>query len=187
MKSWPSRENSSRSFGSEVGKNSLQALGLLELNQDGSPPGDRVRGENRLGNGAKQPVFPGVNRSMPLSGDSSSASVRHGRPILDASTNATSVSVLKCSFRLRPQGDSLKNSRICRPSRIGYSADHEHCRFDLRENPAPAGKPPIRSPALRGFLLAERHAQSEAAEWSRFSASQLANQYAPEEAIDDQK
>ncbi|MBM3836072.1 MAG: DUF2281 domain-containing protein [Verrucomicrobia bacterium] len=37
------------------------------------------------------------------------------------------------------------------------------------------------------FLLAKRHAQSEAAEWSRFSTAQLAKQYAPEDAIYDKE
>jgi len=35
------------------------------------------------------------------------------------------------------------------------------------------------------FLLSQRHAQSEAAEWTRFSAGQLAEQYSPEDAIYD--
>ena len=37
------------------------------------------------------------------------------------------------------------------------------------------------------FLLAQRRAQGEAAEWSRFSAAQLTGQYAPEDAIYDQE
>lgn len=35
------------------------------------------------------------------------------------------------------------------------------------------------------FLLTQRHAQSEAADWAQFSALQLAKQYAPEDAIYD--
>ncbi len=35
------------------------------------------------------------------------------------------------------------------------------------------------------FLLAQRHDQSEAADWARFSAMQLAKQYAPEDAVYD--
>ena len=36
------------------------------------------------------------------------------------------------------------------------------------------------------FLLAQRHAQSEATAWARFSAAQLAKQYAPEDSIYDE-
>ena len=36
------------------------------------------------------------------------------------------------------------------------------------------------------FLLAQRDAQTEAADWARFSATQLAKQYAPEDAIYDE-
>jgi hypothetical protein len=36
------------------------------------------------------------------------------------------------------------------------------------------------------FLLAQEHAQAEASQWAAFSTSQLARQYAPEDAIYDQ-
>lgn len=36
------------------------------------------------------------------------------------------------------------------------------------------------------FLLAQRQAQSEAAAWAKFSTTQVAKQYAPEDAIYDE-
>ena len=36
------------------------------------------------------------------------------------------------------------------------------------------------------FLLAQRQGQSEAAAWAKFSTTQLAKQYAPEDAIYDE-
>ena len=37
------------------------------------------------------------------------------------------------------------------------------------------------------FLLTQRRAQSETADWARFSTMQLAKQYSPEDAIYDEE
>ena len=43
--------------------------------------------------------------------------------------------------------------------------------------------------ALRyvNYLLAQEQANAESAEWAEFSTSQLANQYAPEDAVYDEE
>jgi hypothetical protein len=48
---------------------------------------------------------------------------------------------------------------------------------------------PLQTEALHylDFLQSRQSAEVEAAEWSRFSASQLEKQYAPEDALYDQE